>query len=181
MPHRLLPATLAALRVSAVRRLAPLAIVTLFACHLPPQPEPTQAKAPEAKIDPAAMISDVEARVMQSPLRIVVESRATGAVEANMKTTITLAKTDKIRLESAGTFMKEEVTLAFVSDGTVMKRKLDGETSEAVASTGVRRQIVIELVRMGLLHDLALLAEKKLPDHLTDVETWVVAHHATVG
>jgi hypothetical protein len=164
------------------RVLAPFLTFALFACKLPQQPPPTQAKTEEGKVDPAAMMTDVESKMTTPPsLRILVESHATGFIEADMKTTLTIAKGDKVRLESEGTFMKEPVSIVFVSDGLVMKRKKNGETSDAVASTGVRQQMLTELVRMGLLHDVATLAEGKLPDHLTDVDTWVVAHDATVG
>jgi hypothetical protein len=146
------------------------------------KPPPTQAKGGESAIDGNAMVSDVEAKLLaSSALRIVIESDATGAVEAHMKTTLTLAPTDKVRLESEGTFQKEPLSLVLTSDGLVMRRKKNGEESEAVPSTGLRRQMLVELVRMGALHDIALLAEGKYPDHLTDAETWVVTHDAKVG
>ena len=157
-----------------------LAAPTLVAC--PKQPEPTQVKSSEKTVDPDGLLKEVEAHLLTpSPVRILIESDAVGAVEAHLKTTLTLAPTDKVRLETEGTFQKQPLTLVLVSDGLVMKRVRNGELSEAVPSTGLRRQLLTELVRMGALHDLALLAEGKLPDHLGDVETWVVAHDAKVG
>lgn len=146
------------------------------------KPPPTQAKSAEAPIDASAMLLDVEQRLLTSTgLRVVVESDATGSVEAHMKTTLTLAPTDKVRLESEGTFGKSAMKLVLVSDGLVMRRVKNGEPSEAVPSTGLRRQMLTELVRMGLLHDVAELAEGEYPTHLVDYDTWVVAHDASVG
>jgi hypothetical protein len=169
--------------MQSIARLVVLSALLTIAPGCGEKPPPTQAKGGDKPIDGNAMVAEVEAKLLaSSALRIVIQSDATGAVDAHLKTTLTLAPTDKVRLESEGTFMKEQLRLVLASDGLVMRRKRnDEEVSEAVASTGLRRQMLVELVRMGALHDIALVAEGKFPDHLTDAETWVIAHDATVG
>ncbi len=127
------------------------------------------------QVDPGQVLIDkLETRLMRArTVHIVASSTASGAVNAALDSELFLGEGQRARLDVHGTFEGRPVTTWFVCDGESMQVRGRGAVPSAPE---VRDALVIGLVRMGLLHNAALLVGGAAPDHAAGgVRGWVKA------
>ncbi len=162
-----------------------LAFVAVLACHRAPTPtqppapepepsaqEPADASPPaDASIDLAAM----EKALLERALNLRFDIAASGAVQARLVGELRLDG-ERLALRASGTFAGNQVEVSLDADGerltgTNGTAKLDFPQPPELADA-----IVVGLVRMGILHNLAMLIAGRPLDHAEgDVREWVVA------
>ena len=132
-------------------------------------------------VDPAQMfLHELETRLLRAKtLHVVAESVSEGAVNSALTTEVFLGDGQKARVEVRGMFEGRQVSSWFICDGTSMKVR--GKEATAAAPE-VRDAVVVGLVRMGLLHNAAILVGGGAPDHAAGgARDWVRAERPTSG
>ncbi|NND61408.1 MAG: hypothetical protein HKN49_14210 [Gammaproteobacteria bacterium] len=143
-----------------MNRLLALAAILLGGCAATPS-----LLSGESEPGALAALAAMESRLQYSPvLRIDYSVSASGAVAADLEGDLVLQKPGKAALRSVGDFAGNETSLRMVSDGERLQaqnldRRVDIETPVAV-----HEGLLLGLVRMGILHNLAMLTSGAPPD-----------------
>ncbi|HEX9794889.1 MAG TPA: hypothetical protein VGC54_12985 [Planctomycetota bacterium] len=107
-------------------------------------------------------------------LQLNFEIRSDEAVQAAFRGTLALAAGNYLRLDAAGSFEGAPMQLGLVSDGTMLRIRANGRTTDVPVPPELNKAVVLGLTRMGLLHNLAVLAGGAPPDHAAGgVGDWV--------
>ncbi len=134
--------------------------------------EPTAAAAAEP-VDPVARLDALEASLLAQTVRLRFAVRSTGVVEAQFIGALAMDG-QAVELRAAGSFAGTPVELAFEANGTRMTGTGGARDFDLPQPEGLRDAIAVGLVRMGLLHTLAVLSAGMPPDHADgDVRTWL--------
>ncbi|MEM6292823.1 MAG: hypothetical protein AAGA54_16230 [Myxococcota bacterium] len=135
-------------------------------------PEPTEA-APAEQVDPAARLDALEASLLSQTVRLRFAVQSTGVVEAQFVGALAMDG-QAVELRAAGSFAGTPVELRFEADGARMTGTGGARDFDLPQPAGLRDAIAIGLVRMGLLHTLAVLSAGMPPDHADgDVRSWL--------
>ncbi|MCB9730056.1 MAG: hypothetical protein H6744_10310 [Deltaproteobacteria bacterium] len=135
--------------------------------------------------EPGALARDamrgLEARLMQTPARLEFVAEATGAFVTRWEGSLTLGLGAEVslRARAAG-----DATAGLMLDARGAATRLGplDEPRTVRTPAALREAVVIGLSRMGLLHNLARLAEGELPDHAGgDVTAWVTVEPTDLG
>jgi hypothetical protein len=139
------------------------ALVALTACG-GPAAAPTGPPVTPAP-DLAARVEDTLLAAQTVQVEATIES--TGLIPAKLEGTLLVASGGRARYDFRGTFAGEPVELHFVSDGRTM-------SGGAPAPKALGEAILVGWMRMGLLHNLAVLHAGKPPDHADGgVKDWL--------
>lgn len=143
-----------------------------------PRERPIARAAPP---DPGQVfVDELESRLLRAKtahLRADVTSE--GAVNSAVSVELFLGEGQRARLDVKGTFEGRPVTARFVSDGKSMQVR--GKPAVPAAAE-VRDALVIGFVRMGILHNAAMLIGGQAPDHAAGgAHAWVKAERARAG
>lgn len=114
--------------------------------------------------DAAALMAQIEARLLTAQ-RVVIEAdiEAQGAVTARLKGQGELLERNRATLAYAGEFSGRAIDLQWAADGrTAQVRQGDRQQQSEVARES-NRALLLGLLRMGLVHPLARLAELPPP------------------
>jgi hypothetical protein len=117
----------------------------------------------------AALLVDTEQKLLSTDF-LTIESKieATGAVEASVSVDVVVHEA-KVRFEAHGTFAGKKFRASYVSDGTHTNLGFP-------PAAHAREAVLIGLTRMGLLHNVAVLMNRRPPDHAGGgVAKWVRA------
>ena len=132
------------------------------------------------KTDPAAeaALAEIEQRLLDaSVLRIDYVVEATGAVDALLHGDLVVQKPALAAIAAHGLFAGSDADLRLVSDGA---RVVGGNGANRFAQPlpeALREGMLIGLVRMGVLHNLAVLSSGAPPEAVDgSVRDWVEAH-----
>ncbi len=100
--------------------------------------------------------------------------RAVGAVDAALTGTASIGPGQQAQIAAEGSFAGSAATIVLVADGQAMQGGNGDLLFEADTPPALREGMVIGLVRMGLLHNLAVLSGGAPPDR-TDgtIRDWV--------
>ena len=141
--------------------LSALALAAGCAASSPPAPRPP----PPA---PLTLAAAEAALLATSAWRVDATIRATGAVAADLTATVIVARGNRVRIETAGTFAGAPGAMTWKSDGA---RTSTGAATPADTALAV----TLGATRMGLLHNVArLLGGEALPDHADGgADAWV--------
>jgi hypothetical protein len=113
---------------------------------------------------------------LQQTGRVMVEFRITaeGALTAQLGGALLLDGDSVASLEATGEFDGQPVALSMLAMNGRMRGGNGKESFDEAVPPRLREALVIGLTRMGLLHNLAVLAGGKGPDHADGgVESWV--------
>jgi len=161
----------------------------LLACREPATSAPTPPAEPVA-IAPAEPAPTADARSQFEALeerllgaetvRITFAIEAEGSNTANVRGILELGPGGKAKLDASGSFAGQAGEAHFVSDGRTMKGESGGKRFELATGAALHESILIGLIRMGLLHNIAVLWGGRPPDRAEGgIREWVVAseHH----
>lgn len=157
----------------ALPLLAALALATLSACASDP---PVRPRAPPP--DPGVLLlMDLESKLLRArTVHLKAKLVASGAITADLDAELWLKEGNRARLDVKGLFEKRPQQVSLVSDGAQMKI---GARAPEPAPPELREAFVYGNVRMGLLHNAALLVAGEAPDHGTGgAHAWVKAERA---
>jgi hypothetical protein len=166
-----------------VRAAAPVLAILLAGCspkppvaspsQPPPAGAPTDAPAPTGPA-PAAL-GELEGRLLRDDATLDFTVGAEGAIAVGLEGRLRFAGAT-IELDAVGGFGGEVCSLSLRADGKTAKVTAGGKTAETPQPPELREAIVVGLVRMGLLHNLARLRARALPDHAEGgSDAWVRA------
>ena len=135
--------------------------------------------------DPAQIfLYELETRLLRAQTaHVVAELRSEGAVNSELSAELFLGEGQRARLDVKGTFEARSVRAQLVCDGTTMHVRGAARTeAPQPCPPEVRDALVIGFVRMGLLHNAALLVGGSAPDHAAgNVHNWVRAERVKTG
>lgn len=138
------------------------------------------ATAPAGGNDPAAAqaFDAIETALLDAPvLRVDYEIAARGALEATLAGDLVVQKPALAALRADGAFAGNEVALRLVADGERLRGGTGSRRFEVPAPAELHQGLLVGLLRMGALHNLAMLSGGSPPEW-TDgsVSERVVAH-----
>jgi len=160
----------------AMRLCSPLLVLLALGCGpdaatVPPSEPQAPVAAPIHEAEPPAqeekltVLQQLEASLLQGDHRLRFEITSEGALTSKLVGTLVMVD-QRIELEAAGTFGDTTpLTLALTADGTTLSGTGRGNRFEVPQPPHLREAIVLGLVRMGLLHNLAVLVSGRPPDH----------------
>jgi outer membrane lipoprotein-sorting protein len=157
-----------------MRRTIVLAVVS----HLALASCGSAAPAPAPPVAPPASdeaLAPLEQRLMAArTLRIRMRVASGGSIASHYEGTLVLGEGQRTRLDLTGDMGSRPSDLSLVCDGKTMRGGSKEQHFEFPAPPALREGLVIAFVRMGLLHDLALLSEGRPPAHIDGtVRTWI--------
>ena len=132
---------------------------------------------PAGAQDATTLFRDAEERLVTAD-RVEIRSRITssGAIAAELSGSLVLEAGNKATLRYTGTFAGERVDLHLVSDGLRMRGGNGVQRFDEPTPHALNEALVIGLMRMGTLHNLAMLTGGAPPDRASGgVTDWVQA------
>lgn len=164
-------------------RLVSLVLVGLAGCapssaNAPASTQPsseTAAVAPEtAPRDPTQRLAAAERALTDEPFRARLTVHSAGAVDSTFIGALVMDG-DRVALTASGSFAGTPVELSFQADGERMRGKGGARDFDLPQPPGLRDVLGVSIVRMGLLHTLAMLSVGQPPDvPQGDVRAWLV-------
>lgn len=144
----------------------------------PPSPQPGAVTAPAGLApqpsDPAERLLAAERTLVHSAFRARVTVHSTGAVDSTFVGALVM-EGDRIALTASGTFAGTPVELSFEADGERMRGKGGARDFDLPQPPELRDVLGVSIVRMGILHTLAMLSVGQPPDVPDgDVRDWLV-------
>jgi hypothetical protein len=139
--------------------------------------EPQRPKVLPVSDPGKVFVDELEQRLLRAKsARIDAVMLASGAVNAELSARLVLGEGQRARLDVEGTFESRPVKTWFQCDGTTMQVR---GAAGAPCAAEVRDALVLGFVRMGLLHNVAVLVGGAVPDHASgNVHNWVRAERA---
>lgn len=144
----------------------------------PPSRQPGPATAPAVleapSLDPTERLTAAERTLIQDAFRARVTVHSTGAVDSTFVGALVM-EGDRIALTASGTFAGTPVELSFEADGERMRGKGGARDFDLPQPPELREVLAVSIVRMGILHTLAMLSAGQPPDvPQGDVRDWLV-------
>lgn len=138
-----------------------------------PSADPGTASGPS--VDPAARFAAAEAELDAPVARAgTCQLTATGTVQAELTAALQLGEGESVQLSVAGDFAGRAVAAALDANAETIELSVDGAQSTVDSPGQVRDAITVGLMRMGLLHNAAMLIGGQGPDHADGtVRDWV--------
>lgn len=126
-------------------------------------------------VPPQEAFGRLEARLLAAEtLQIAFAITAEGAIEANVSGRLAIDRDGAIELAAEGSFAGDTVVLELTTQGERYTYGNATERTMALRPSALEEALLIGLMRMGILHNLALLAEGAPPDHADGgVREWV--------
>lgn len=137
-------------------------------------PEPVATPEPEPTPDAASRVSAAEAWLTSEPVHTRFAVRSAGAVESSFAGVLRMDG-DRIELVASGHFAGTPVKVSLQTDGSRMKGDGGARSFDLPQPAQLRTILGVSIVRMGLLHTLAMLVAGNPPDAPEgDVHAWLV-------
>jgi hypothetical protein len=126
-----------------------------------PAPAPESASAPES----APALRALESRLLSArTFRIRARLASSGRIQSNFEGSLVAGDGPRVRVAFEGAFGGRDASARLVCDGRKMRGGNREQTSEFDAPPALREGFVVAFVRMGLLHEVAMLAMGEMPD-----------------
>lgn len=157
---------------------AGLALLLLLACAPPDTPggEPAESDADpvQASSEGARALAHLEGLLLGADtLSLTYDVRASGAVEARLSGQL-LREGPSAGLRTAGHFADETVNGALLVEDGRLRVSLDDSTTVGDPPAALWEALALGFTRMGILHNLARLTARELPDRAGGgVAAWV--------
>ena len=138
--------------------------------------EPALTPAPA---DPNEVLSNTEAAVVEGDRTVRFSVQATGAVEAKVQGLL-IVRDQEASLQANGSFAGQPFEVSLRADAQRMRGGAEGGPQFDVATgSHLRDALMIGLVRMGILHNVAIILGGRPPDRADGgVREWVRADSA---
>ncbi|MGH1345573.1 MAG: hypothetical protein ACRBN8_28675 [Nannocystales bacterium] len=158
-------------------------VVCLAGCASSPVPAPSTPEpsseavtpGPEARsADPTERLLKTEEALGERDIRVRMTVHSDGAVDSTFVGALVM-QGDRVALTASGSFAGTPVELSFEADGERMRGKGGAREFDLPQPPGLRDVLAVSLVRMGILHTLAMLSAGQPPDVPEgDVRDWLV-------
>jgi hypothetical protein len=147
------------------------ALVLTAACASKAPTAPASSAAPA----PASPLDALERRLLSArSIRVHARVASGGRIESHFEGTLLVGAGQKLRMDFSGDLGARPSDVRLVCDGAKMRGGSREKPFDFDAPPALREGIVVEWVRMGMLHDIARLSEGQTPDHLDGtVKQWV--------
>jgi hypothetical protein len=125
--------------------------------------------------DALAELHALESRLLHAgSLCIEFEVRSEGAVESELQGTLKMIRPNAARIEATGEFFGSPADILFRTHASRMYGDNGSQHFEQETPIALTEGLIIGMTRMGLLHNLAMLASASPPDR-TDgsIKKWV--------
>jgi hypothetical protein len=133
--------------------------------------------------DPETRFARLEERLAGArSLRLQSTVQSQGLFETSLEGELLIGRDNRARLRFDGRFGPQQTTIGLVSDGRRMKGGTPASPIDLAAPPALNEGLLLGMTRMGILHNLALLASGIAPDG-TDgrVRQWVAVANLTHG
>ncbi len=132
--------------------------------------------------DGSAAFDALEQRLLDSPyLELTARIESTGAVSSALEGSL-IIDGDRVLLGFYGTFGGKEVLVELESDGSKMTGGNGTLSFEVETPPALKEGLVVGITRMGILHNLAVLASGNPPQATYgEAKTWVTVSEVTTG
>jgi len=140
--------------------------------------------APAAAEDAGeAALAALESRLMDAGrVEVKFDVRAVGAVQAALTGSATIGPGNDARIGADGQFAGAPAAITLSANAETMSGGNGDMQFETDIAPALREGLVIGLVRMGLLHNLAVLSGGAPPDRIDGtIREWVTYRDVTVG
>jgi hypothetical protein len=97
-------------------------------------------------------------------VRFLVDIKNEGLNPADLKGEFDVRQGNRAVLSATGTFRDAPLDLTMKSDPTRLDGKANGVSFTAKTPSQLSDSLIVKLVRMGVLHTVAVLSEKRVPD-----------------
>lgn len=114
--------------------------------------------------DPARLFSDLEDNLLKKEVSLDFQITSEGAVVSSVKGTLKVHPDNVIEWDVSGTFNDTPVSIHLTSDGEYLKENTGSDKMDVVAPAFLNEGILIGLTRMGLLHNIIMMASRATPD-----------------
>lgn len=164
-------------------RLVSIVLVGLAGCapssakapsRSPLRPETAATSSEPAPTDPTQRLTATEQALIDAAFRARVTVHSAGAVDSTFVGALVM-EGDRIALTASGSFAGTPVELSFEADGERMRGKGGAREFDLPQPPELREVLGVSIVRMGILHTLAMLSAGQPPDVPEgDVRDWLV-------
>lgn len=138
------------------------------------EPETEAPPVPEAEPDAETRVVAAEAWLVSAAVRTRFRVESSGAVESSFAGVLVM-EGDRIELSATGHFAQRPVKVSLKTDGARMKGEGGSRAFDLPQPPELRDVLGVSIVRMGLLHTLAMLVAGEPPDVPEgDVREWLV-------
>lgn len=136
----------------------------------------TTAAAP--RVDPAQELADLETRLLAADrVQLTFDVSARGLVEADVRGILIVERGRVARIDASGKLGGEAGEVSMSADARVVKGTSGSKRFEVARPPELDAALLLGLVRMGVLHNVALLWSARPPDHGDGgVAQWVTTH-----
>lgn len=135
------------------------------------------AVAPEPPAaDPVEELARLEQRLLAAQrVQLTFEVTARGAMQAELRGLLVVEKGRVVKLDASGSFAGEAGEVSLSADARMVRGTSGAKRFELERPAELDAAVLIGLVRMGVLHNLALAWSARPPDHGEGgVAEWVV-------
>lgn len=141
------------------------------------------APDPVPRVEPAQQLADLETRLLAAErVQLTFDVSASGVVEAELRGILIVERGRVARIDASGRFGGASGEVSMSGDARVVKGTSGAKRFEVARPPELDAALLIGLVRMGVLHNVALLWSARPPDHADGgVTEWVTTKdHARV-
>ncbi len=151
-----------------------------YACRAAPTPPPAPRFAIVAASTPQQVLDQLERRLLEQPWTLAFETDSRGFVDAHFVGSAALVPGARLELDAKGAFLGKPKELRLVANADFLQACStsdginDKVESACARPTALDEAVVVGFTHMGLLHNLAMLCDGKVPDHCDGgVREWV--------
>jgi hypothetical protein len=128
---------------------------------------PPPAAAPAPAEAPATALDHLEQRLLAaSTFHVRARLATSGRIASHFDGTVDAGEGQRMRVAFQGALGGKDADVVFTCDGARMRGGARGQAIDMDAAPGMREGVAVAFVRMGLTHDVAMLARGRTMDYL---------------
>lgn len=141
----------------------------------------TVVPEPAPRVDPGEQLAELERRLLAADrVQLTFEVTATGVLQAELRGILIVERGKVARIDASGTFAGASGEVSMSGDARTLKGTSGTKRFELARPTELDAALLLGLVRMGVLHNVALLWSGRPPDHAEGgVAQWVTTDAPT--
>lgn len=152
-----------------------LGLLALAGCATRAGADESTVPVVSAELAPEAVFTELEERLLNAPaLRMRYAAVSEGAFSASLEGALRMERDRGLDLDATGIFGESPVEAYLRSDGEVLEGGNAGQDFRVEAPAALDEAVILDMTRMGILHNLARLTAGAIPDHASGgVREWV--------
>ena len=156
------------------RAIAALAVIVVVACA------PARAETPD---DGALRFAFLEQSLLSAKqIEFGYRLESSGALASGLDGSARIGHDNTAEIDARGSFGGKPVTLKLTSSGGHMRGGTGGQAFDVATPPALSEALVVGFMRMGILHNHAMLTVGKPPDHAGGgAKEWAVVQNVRVG